>query len=78
VVVGAAIVVVDVVDVGGMLVVGSLSGSVVGVAGLARDVAIVVVGTIALGVSVTWSRTLPTAAAATSTAVVVTASQIRT
>lgn len=78
VVVGAAIVVVDVVDVGGMLVVGSLSGSVVGVAGPARDVAIVVVGTIALGVSVTWSRTLPTAAAATSTAVVVTASQIRT
>jgi hypothetical protein len=31
----------------------------------------------AVGVSVTWSRTLPTAAAATNTAAVVTASQIR-
>lgn len=37
-----------------------------------------VVGIIAVGVSVTWSRTLPTAAAATNTAVAVTASQTRT
>jgi len=73
-----SVVVVVVVDVVGMLGVVSLPGSVVGAAGPARDVAIVVVGTIALGVSVTWSRTLPTAAAATNTAVVVTASQIRT
>jgi len=36
-----------------------------------------VVGIIAVGVSVTWSRTLPTAAAATNTAVAVTASQMR-
>jgi hypothetical protein len=70
------VVVVDVAGAAGVPVVGT-TGSVVGVAGPASEVAIVVVGTMALGVSVTWSRTLPTAAAATNTAVAVTASQIR-
>ena len=56
---------------------GSDPGSVPGRAGSASEVSIVVVGTMAVGVSVTWSRTLPTAATATKTAVVVTASQTR-
>ena len=73
----AMVVVVDVVVGAGTVVAGSTAGSVVGTAGLAREVVTVVVGTMAAGVSVTWSRTLPTAAAATNTAVVVTASQIR-
>lgn len=40
-------------------------------------VVVVVMGAIAAGASVTWSRTLPTAAAATNTAAAVTASQSR-
>ena len=75
---GATVVVVDEVTGAGKLVVGAGVGSVVGVTGLAREVVVAVIGTIAAGVSVTWSRTLPTAAAATRTAVVVTASQTRT
>ena len=74
----AMVVVVDVVAGAGMLVVGAGEGSVGGVTGLAREVVVAVIGTMAAGVSVTWSRTLPTAAAATRTAVVVTASQTRT
>jgi len=70
------VVVVDVVVVGDSVVLGVRSGFVVVGEGPAGE-GFVVVGTIAVGVSVTWSRTLPTAAAAMNTAVVVTASQIR-
>ena len=75
---GAKVVVEDEVSGAGTLVVGAGAGSVAGVTGLAREVVVAVIGTIAAGDSVTWSRTLPTAAAATRTAVVVTASQTRT
>lgn len=74
----AMVVVVDDVAGAGTLVMGAGAGSVVGVDGVAREVVVAVIGTMAAGVSVTWLRTLPTAAAATRTAVVVTASQTRT
>ena len=76
VVVGAMVVVVLVVDGRDVDVV--VDGDTPAVVGAdesgAGAAAAAVVGTIAVGASVTWSRTLPTAAAATTTAVVVTAS----
>ncbi|MGB9358530.1 MAG: hypothetical protein WCC01_08240 [Acidimicrobiia bacterium] len=81
VVVGAAAVVVVLLADGVVVVVVEDDASTVVVGTDEPDVEAViveVVGTIAAGVSVTWSRTLPTAAAATNTAVAVTASQTST
>jgi hypothetical protein len=74
------VVVVVLVAVGVVIVVGgTASAAVVGIDEADVEAVVVeVVGTIAAGASVTWSRTLPTAAAATITAVAVTASQTST